>query len=76
MQSFALDFKTSGSSNEGSIEFGGVDHTKYAGQLSTAPLNHTDGHWSVDKVDFSIGDKRFNTDSNVILGAYGSFYPS
>ena len=76
MKSFALDFKTSGSSNEGSIEIGGVDHTKYAGQLATAPLNHTDGHWSVDKVDFSVGNKRINTDSNVVLGTYRSLHSS
>ena len=76
MKSFALDFKTSASSNEGSIDFGGVDHTKYAGQLATVPLNQTDGHWSVDKVDFSVGNKRINADSNVVLGAYRSLHSS
>ena len=70
MKSFALDLKTSDLSNEGSLEFNGVDDTKFAGPLATAPLNNTDGHWSVDNVDFSVGNQRIKTDSNFILGAY------
>ena len=70
MRSFALDFRPANSDHEASIEFGGVDHSKYAGQLAEAPLNHSDGHWAVDNVDFSVGNKRINTKSHVILGAY------
>lgn len=70
IQSFALDFKSAGSDGSASIEFGGIDHGKYAGELASAPLNSTDGHWAVDNVDFSIGNVRLNTSTYVVLGAY------
>lgn len=75
MQSFALDFKTAGSNGTASIEFGGIDHSKYEGQLARAPLNSTDGHWAVDNVDFSFDNLRMNTSTHVILGAYHSLHP-
>ncbi|KAF6235426.1 hypothetical protein HO173_006622 [Letharia columbiana] len=67
MQSFALDFKVTGSDGSASIEFGGIDHSKYVGQLANAPLNSTDGHWAVDDVDFSVGNVRMNTSTYVVL---------
>ena len=69
IQSFALDFKLAGSDCSASIEFGGIDHGKYAGELASAPLNSTDGHWALDNVDFSIGSVRLNTTIHVVLGA-------
>lgn len=72
MPSFALDFRTQGSDTSPSIEFGAIDHSKYVGPLASAPLNSTDGHWSVDNVDFSFDNVRMNTSINVILGAYRS----
>lgn len=74
MQSFALDFKVIGSDGSASIEFGGIDHSKYIGQLANAPLNSTDGHWAVDDVDFSVGNVRMNTSTYVVLGAYRSIH--
>ena len=76
MQSFALDFKTAGSDGSASIDFGGIDHSKYEGQLARAPLNSTDGHWAVDNVDFSFDNRRMNTSTHLILGAYHSLPPS
>ena len=69
MQSFALDFKTAGSDGTASIDFGGIDHSKYEGQLAKAPLNSTDGHWAVDNVAFGFDNLRMNTSTQVILGA-------
>ncbi|KAM0797911.1 aspartic peptidase domain-containing protein [Usnea florida] len=69
IQSFALDFKTAGSDGTASIDFGGIDHSKYEGQLAKAPLNSTDGHWAVDNVDFGFDNLRMNTSTQVILGA-------
>ena len=69
MQSFALDFKTAGSDGPASIDFAGIDHSKYEGQLAKAPLNSTDGHWAVDNVDFSFDNLRMNSSTQVILGA-------
>ena len=72
MPSFALDFKTARSDGSASIEFGGIDHSKYAGQLARAPLNNTGGHWAIDNVDFSIGNVRMNTTTHVVLGVFCS----
>ena len=69
IQTFALNFKAVGSDGSASIEFGGIDHNQYAGQLARAPLNGTGGHWAVDDVDFSIGNVRMNTKAHVTLGA-------
>lgn len=69
IQTFALNFKAVGSDGSASIEFGGIDHNQYAGQLARVPLNSTDGHWAVDNVDFSIGNVRMNTKAHVALGA-------
>lgn len=71
MSSFALDFKTAGSDYEASIEFGGVNHSSYAGELAMAPLNHTDRHWTIDNVGFSVGNVKLNDSAHVVLGAYG-----
>ena len=76
MQSFALDFKTTGSGSTASIDFGGIDHSRYEGQLARAPLNSTDGHWAVDNVDFSFDNLRLNTSTHVILGAYNYLHRS
>lgn len=70
MSSFALDFKTAGSDHEASIEFGGVNHSRYAGELAMAPLKHTDGHWAVDNVVFGVGNVKLNDSAHVMLGAY------
>lgn len=70
MSSFALDFKTAGSEHEASIEFGGVNHSRYVGELAMAPLNHTDRHWAIDNVVFSVGNVKLNDSAHVILGAY------
>lgn len=70
MSSFALDFNTAGSDHEASIEFGGVNHSRYAGELAMAPLNHTDGHWAIDNVDFSVGNVKLNDSAPVVLRAY------
>ena len=72
MQSFALDFKTAGSDGSASIEFGGINHSKYAGRLAKARLNSTGGHFAVDDVDFSIGSVRMNIKTYFVLGAYHS----
>ena len=76
MQSFALDFKTERSDGTASIDFGGIDHSKYEGQLARAPLNSTDGHWAVDDVDFSFDNLRMNTSTHVILGTYHCLHRS
>ena len=67
-----MDFKNVGSDGSASIEFGGIDHSKYTGQLARVPLNTTGNHWAIDNVDFSIGNVSMNTHEQVILGAYRS----
>lgn len=69
MQSFALDFKAAYSGGSGSIEFGAINHSKYAGHLARAHLNNSGGHWAVDDVDYSIGNVRMNSKAHVVLGA-------
>lgn len=61
-----------GSDGSASIEFGGIDHSKYTGQLARVPMNTTGNHWAIDNVDFSIGNVSMNTHEQVILGAYRS----
>ena len=78
MPSFALDLKPTAGSDDSSasIEFGGgIDHSKYVGELAKAPLNATAGHWAVDDVDFSVGDVRLHSGAQIILGAYFFVYP-
>ena len=72
MPSFALDLQATSLDAPASIEFGGIDHSRYVGQLASAPLNSTSGHWTVDNVDFSVGDVRMNVGTSSILGAYPS----
>ena len=72
MPTFALDFKAANSGGSGSIEFGAIDHSKYAGHLARAHLNNSGGHWAVDDVDYSIGTVRMNSKAHVVLGAYRS----
>ena len=72
MQSFALDFKTAGSDGSANIEFGAIDHSKYAGRLARTRLNNTGGHFAVDDVDFSIGNVPMNIKTYFVLGAYHS----
>lgn len=70
MSSFALDFNTAGSEHEASIEFGGVNYSRYAGELAMTPLNHTDGHWAIDNVDWTVENVKLNDSAHVVLGAY------
>lgn len=72
MQSFAFDFNTANSDRSASIEFGNIDHSVYEGRLTRAPLNNTGGHWSVDNVDFTVGNVRITAAIQLVLGAYRS----
>lgn len=42
---------------DGTLEFGFIDHSLYSGDLNTVPVNNsTDGSWTVDQVTFAIGN--------------------
>ena len=42
---------------DGTLEFGFIDHSLYSGDLSTVSVNNsTDGSWTVDQVTFATGN--------------------
>lgn len=70
---FTVDFiPQPGGNNVAEIDFGYIDPNKMNGDLYTAPINNSTGHWLVENVTFVVGDLARSTD----LAVPGSFSQS
>jgi hypothetical protein len=54
---FTVDFiPQPGGNNVAEVDFGYINPNKINGNLYTAPINNSTGHWLVENVTFVVGD--------------------
>ena len=55
MPVFSVDLRND---NTGTYQFGGIDNTKFTGQLTAAPVDSSQGFWQVASPTFTVGNQK------------------
>jgi len=58
---FTVDFRNDGS---GSYDFGFIDQSKYAGNITHIGINTTAGHWQFASPSFEVDGKPYNNSNS------------
>lgn len=70
---FALDFSTKASDQKGpSMTFGGIDPTKFHGQLASTPIDRSTNRWTAKDITFSIRGEQLDESADMSFGTFST----
>lgn len=66
---FSLDLQRSTNySTPPSISFGGIDPTRFTGELAYVPIDNSSSRWTANNITFSVGGRLMGEAANLTFG--------